>query len=301
MNSFPTFLVNKLITEYGENTYNQIINGYTKKRKVSIRVNTLKNSINKIKKGLDLNNIEYKESCFWENGLIIENVNEEAIRNLGFYENGEIYLQSLSSMLPPLILDPKENDDILDMTAAPGSKTTEMAIISNNKSHITACEINRVRFERLKYNLEKQGAKCVFAMQKDARQIDDFFAFDKILLDAPCTGTGTISINDKNLNKIYTKELLAKSTKSQKALISKAIKVLKKGGELIYSTCSVLKEENEDIIDELLKSNNNLELVKICLKNLEKLPQLPTSLEGTICIMPTEEYEGFFVAKLRKK
>ena len=104
-------------------------------------------------------------------------------------------MQSLSSMLPPVILEPKEGKDILDMAAAPGGKTTQMAALTNNKAHITACEMNNIRIEKLKYNLEKQGASCVYVMNKDSRQIDDFFSFDQILLDSPCSGSGTIDLN----------------------------------------------------------------------------------------------------------
>ena len=103
---------------------------------------------------------------------------------LDIYKDGKIYLQSLSSMLPPIILEPQEGKDILDMAAAPGGKTTQMAALSNNKAHITACEMNNIRIEKLKYNVEKQGATCVYVMQKDSRQIDDFFSFDQILLDS---------------------------------------------------------------------------------------------------------------------
>lgn len=299
MEKVPFFLERKLINQYGEVICESIIKGYNKKRKVSLRVNSLKSNAKNVQNQLTLNNIEFKKSDFWENAFIIENVNEDIIRSLDIYKNGEIYLQNLSSMLPPIFLDPKENEDIFDMTAAPGSKTTEMAMISNNKAHITACEMNKIRFDRLMYNLEKQGAKCVYAMQKDARQIDDFFSFDKILLDAPCSGSGTINTNDINLNKYFTEKLIEKSIKTQKALINKAIKVLKEGGELVYSTCSVLQEENENIIKDLL-NQKNIELINIDFEKY-KLPILPTKIKGTICVMPTDEYEGFFVAKIRKK
>ena len=300
MESVPNFLKEKLIKQYGEKIYKEIVQGYSQKRKVTLRVNTLKSSIEKVEANLILNNIEFKKSSFWENAVIIEKENEAKIRSLQIYDNGEIYLQSLSSMIPPIILNPKENEDILDMTSAPGGKTTEIAMLSNNKAHITAYEMNKIRFDRLKYNIEKQGAKCVFAIQKDARQIDDFFAFDKILLDAPCSGSGTINIMDNNLDKYFTKKLIEKSIKNQKALISKAIKILKKDGELIYSTCSILQEENEDIISEILNQNKNkIELVGIELEE-KSMPTLPTKIKGTLCVMPTNEFEGFFVAKLKK-
>ena len=299
MEKIPEFLLEKLNKYYGEEYVDKIIDGFTKKRKVTLRVNTIKTNKADVEQELIRNNIEFKNSSFWDDAIIILNKQEEDIKKLEIYETGKIYMQSLSSMIPPLVLGPKENEDILDMTAAPGGKTTEIAALSNNKAHITACEMNKIRFDRLKYNLEKQGAKCVYAMQKDSRQIDDFFSFDKILLDSPCSGSGTIYINDSNLEKCFTKILIEKSIKAQKTLIKKAIKILKKGGELVYSTCSILKEENEEIIREVLKEGK-LELVKIEFEKIENIPLLPVTLEKTLCVMPTEEYEGFFVAKLKK-
>ena len=91
-----------------------------------------------------------------------------------------------------------------------GGKTTQIAAITNNNANITACEMNKIRLEKLKYNIQKQGVSSVFVMQKDARKIDDFFSFDNILLDAPCSGSGTINISDENLNKYFTIELIKK-------------------------------------------------------------------------------------------
>ena len=123
--------------------------------------------------------------------FLLEGADERAVQALPLYERGEIYLQSLSSMLPPLALAPQEGADILDMAAAPGGKTAQMAAMTGNRANITACEINQIRAEKLKYNLEKQGATRVNIMVRDARKLEDFFRFDQILLDAPCSGRST--------------------------------------------------------------------------------------------------------------
>ena len=181
-----------------------------------------------------------------------------------------------------------------------GGKTTELAAISNNETHITACEMNHIRLERLKYNIEKQGATCVYTIIKDARDIDDFFSFDKILLDAPCSGSGTLNINNNNIEKIFNKKLIEKSILSQSVLLKKAIKILKPGKEMVYSTCSILACENEDIIKKVVESEN-AEIIPIEFEGINSLPLLPTKIKETICICPNELYEGFFVAKIRKK
>ena len=186
------------------------------------------------------------------------------------------------------------------MCAAPGGKTTELASLTNNNANITACELNKIRIEKLKYNIEKQGATSVYIMQEDGRKINDFFSFDNILLDAPCSGSGTLNVENVNLEKTFTEKLLEKSQKAQLELLSKAVKILKQGQEMVYSTCSILSKENEEIVSKILK-NNKVEIVPIEFKGKEELPLLPTKIAGTLCVMPTKLYEGFFIAKIRKK
>lgn len=295
----PDFLINMLEEQYGKEVSKQIINGYNQQRPVTLRVNTLKSDKKEILEEIKKVGINYEDVSWNDNAFIIKNVRENAIKELKIYEEGKIYLQSLSSMLPPIILKPQEGADILDMAAAPGGKTTQIAALSNNKAHITACEMNNIRAERLKYNLQKQGATCVYVMVTDARRIDDYFSFDQILLDAPCSGSGTININNLKLKETFTQKLIEKSTALQLALLKKAIKLLKPGMEMIYSTCSILSCENEDILNKALK-NTNAQIVPIEFHGMQELPLLPTKIDGTLCVCPNELYEGFFITKIRK-
>ncbi len=295
----PKFLIEMLNQQYGEEITSKIVEGYSQKRMVTFRVNTLKTGIGKVEEVLKNNNIEFEKVSWSDVAYIVKNVREDTLKELEIYKNGEIYLQSLSSMLPPIVLEPKENTDILDMCAAPGGKTTELASLTNNNANITACELNKIRIEKLKYNIEKQGATSVYIMQEDSRRINDFFSFDNILLDAPCSGSGTLNVEDVNLEKIFTKKLIEKSQKAQLELLNKAVKILKQGQEMVYSTCSILNVENEEIVNKILK-NNKVEIVPIEFEGKEKLPLLPTKIDGTLCVMPTELYEGFFIAKIKK-
>lgn len=299
MNNIPNFLEDLLLDQYGKDITERIINGYSQKRPLSLRINTLKTDIVYIKNLLNDLHINYTEIPWYSSALILKDVSEEQIKKLEIYKNGYVYLQSLSSMIPPIILDPKENENILDMTAAPGGKTTEMLALSNNKSFITACEKNKIRAERLKYNIDKQGANRVNVMVKDARNLDDFFSFDKILLDAPCSGSGTINSFDLNLEKSFSKDLINRSAKFQNQLLAKAIKLLKPGHEIVYSTCSILAMENENIIQKFLDLKQ-VQIIPINKDLFANVPFLPTSINGTLCIAPSELYEGFFVAKLKK-
>ena len=299
MIEIPNFLKEKLLSYYNEEEVNKIIQGYEEKKYVTLRINVVKSNKLEVTKILKEENVEYDEVSWYEDAIIIKNVSEDKIRTLSIYEDGKIYLQSLSSMMPPLVLNPGR-ESILDMAAAPGGKTTQIYNLSNGEALITACEKNKIRGDRLKYNLTKQGATRVNVLNKDARELDDFLSFDKILLDAPCSGSGTINLNNENTIKYFNNDLVARSTKVQKELLSKAIDLLKKDHEMVYSTCSILREENEEILENFIKTNK-IELVPINKELFDGITLLPTTIEGTICVMPSKLYEGFFIAKIRKK
>lgn len=294
----PAFFTEMLKQQYGEEITDNILDGYRSKRAVTCRVNTLKSNVNKVISTLEDENIEYETVSWNKEALIIKNANEKKLSCLDIYLNGEIYLQSLSSMLPPMILDPQARENILDMAAAPGSKTTQIAAISNNEAYITACEMNAIRAERLKYNIEKQGVSSAYVIVKDARKLDDMLSFDKILLDAPCSGSGTINENNKKFEKVFSMNLINKSSDTQIALLKKAVRLLKPGGELIYSTCSILECENENVLEKALRGTNT-EIIPIHLEGADQIPLLPVKIPGTVCVCPNELFEGFFIAKIR--
>lgn len=295
----PDFLINELKKEYGDELASKIISGYSKKRPTTFRVNTIKATEQEIGQELEKNKVTFKKYEYIPNAYIIEDEQFD-IEQTDIYKDGKIYLQSISSMLPPIILEPLADNDILDMAAAPGGKTTQIAALTNNQANITACEMNNIRVQRLKYNIEKQGASSVYIMQTDSRKINNMFSFDQILLDAPCSGSGTLNSEDKKLEKYFTKNLVQKSIKTQTELLDKALKILKSGHEMVYSTCSVLKCENEEVVKNILKKHN-AEIVPIDINKISRLPLLPTTIEGTVCLYPNELFEGFFIAKIKKK
>lgn len=292
------FIKNRLLKDYEESVVENILTGY-KNKYTTLRVNTLKSNLEEVKEILFKNNIDYKSVSWYKDALIIENAKEKDIRALSIYEEGKIYLQNLSSMLPPLVVSPKEKESILDMAAAPGGKTTELSALSSNNALITAIEKDKIRSDRLKYNLNKQGASRVTVLVEDASKLDDFFRFDKILLDAPCSGSGTIDLENISSYKNFSEDLIKKSIERQKKLLLKASKIIKSGGEIIYSTCSILKDENENIVN-LLLNNNDFEIVPLDENLFINIPKLPVTIKGTICVCPNELYEGFYLAKIKK-
>ena len=134
---------------------------------------------------------------------------------------------------------------------------------------------------------------------QDARRLDPFFMFDKILLDAPCSGSGTIDLNDEKNVQGFTEELVNRSVKVQRELIDKALKHIKVGREMVYSTCSILYEENEKYLEELLKKKI-IEIIPIDMTKYDEVPVLPVTVKGTLCVCPNDLYEGFFIAKFKR-
>lgn len=297
--NIPDFLKEMLNEQYGEAKTAEITAGFTKNRKSSFRLNPLKINKEVVIAILNDLNIEYETVAWYENAFVISCENEQKLRDTNLYEDGKIYFQSLSSMIPVLVLDAQEDENILDMAAAPGGKTTQMFAEAEGKVLITACEKNKIRAERLKYNLEKQGASRVNVMMQDARKIDDFFSFDKVLLDAPCSGSGTLFLDDEKQMNGFTKELINRSVVTQKEMLQKALKVLKTGHEMVYSTCSILRGENEKQLEKLVEQGK-IEIIPIDISKYEKMNTLDTILQGTLCVCPDEYYEGFYVAKFKK-
>lgn len=276
-----------LINKYYPNI--DILSGLVKK-KTTFRVNNLKSNKEEIESILNSNNIKYSKVDFYDDAFILET--DIDLRELDIYKEGKIYVQSLSSMLPPLYFDYKQNDSIIDMAAAPGGKTSEIASITNDTVLITAVEKNKLRGEKLIYNLDKQGLKHYSIIFEDATKLNEFMKFNKVLLDAPCSGSGTIL--KEQLNSI-TEDLVNRSSNIQKELLDKAINLVNVGDEIIYSTCSIFKVENEEVINKYIQEGR-LEVIPIN----TSIETLPSTIEGVLTIKPTELYEGFFISKLKK-
>ena len=297
----PAYLAQLLAAQYGEEIAERIANGYEAKRAVTLRANPLKSDVQTVREKLRAQGVETDMVSWYSDAMIVRgDAREDTLEKLELYEKGEIYLQSLSSMIPPLLLGAQAGENVLDMAAAPGGKTTQIAALTGNKAMVTACEMNKIRADRLKYNVQRQGASRVTVMNVDSRNLDDLFSFDRILLDAPCSGSGTVQLYDKRSKGQFSKEFLARTTKLQEGLLNKALRLLRPGCEMIYSTCSVLAQENEEIVRKALRKAN-AEVVPLDLSAFDSVPQLPVSIPGTLCVCPDALHEGFFVAKIRRK
>ena len=295
----PAYLAQLLRAQYGEETAERIAQGYAAQRVVTLRANPLKTDAQTVRERLAAQDIETSPVPWYADAMIVRGAREDALTGLDLYERGEIYLQSLSSMIPPLLLGARPGENVLDMAAAPGGKTTQIAALTGNQAMVTACEMNKIRAERLRYNVQRQGATRVTVMNIDSRNLDDLFSFDRILLDAPCSGSGTVQLGSPRSKGQFSREFLSRTTKQQEALLHKALRLLRPGCEMIYSTCSVLAQENEEIVSRVLRKTGAL-IVPLELAAFDSVPRLPVSIPGTLCVAPDELHEGFFVAKIRR-
>lgn len=310
MNISHDFLVEKLKeSKYNDKDIELILNGLNERKITTFRVNELKDNLENIKNDFKNLDLTFTEDPNFKNALILNDYYQKDgfdrgtgldITTFSIYKEGHIYLQSLSSMLPVLVLNPHEKENVLDMCAAPGSKTTMIQSLCKNKVNLTAVELHKNRFEKLKYNCEKQGTNALL-MNINALDLNDMFKFDKILLDAPCSGSGTLDISNNKYQKIFTDKLIKKCVSTQKKLIKKASKLLNTGGVLIYSTCSLLKSENEDIVDYALENGFDLDFCKIKVNKNTFSTGSSVNENVYIKIFPDKIWEGFFVAKLHKK
>jgi len=298
--------------------YKPFLEWSLKPLKKAIRVNTLKVSIEELKekleeKGMNLVKIPWIKEGFWVEWKDKSNKNELKERfdlgntiehYLGFY-----YVQEAASMIPPLVLEPKPGELILDMAAAPGSKTTQIAQYMKNEGTIIANDKNYNRTKILAMNIQRMGVTNAIITAKDARNFKYLnLKFDKILLDAPCSATGAIRKSYDALTK-FKKKNVKHLSNLQRQLIATAFEILKENGVLVYSTCSVDVEENERVIDWLLNKFENAKLEKIELEGLKKEEvilnwkerEFSKELKKTLRIMPyTNDTEGFYIAKIRK-
>ena len=300
----PNIFVEKLYENYTPLTVDKILAGMTGERNTTLRVNNIKSDIQKVMNELKENGIKFDRVQWYKDALIIKNAKEKQIQALKMYDEGKIYLQSLSSMVPPLVLNPKPNEKVLDLTAAPGSKTTQMAAMMENKGYILANELDSLRCERLKYNVEKQGVTIIEVNNGRGEAIGKKYEnyFDKVLLDAPCSGEGRFLANDAKTYRSWSERTVKELAKLQKKLLKSAYQALKPEGELVYSTCTLNREENEEILEWALSELEglNLENINLEIKNAVKGISDNKEVEKAIKILPSKDTEGSFVARLKK-
>jgi len=274
----------------------------------SIRVNTLKVEVTGLKKRLEsdwgLDQIPWCKQGFWiehaEGRRDVGNTIEHAL--------GYFYVQESASMIPPVVLDPKPGEVVLDMCSAPGSKATQIGQYMQNGGILVCNDVTTKRIAPLSINLQRCGVmNSVVTIHPGTRFKSSAIKFDRVLVDAPCSGTGTIRKSLKTLQ-IWNPKMVKRLSGTQKKLISAGFECLKPGGTMVYSTCTLEPEENEGVVDYLLSNYDDAEIKPIKLKIRRSAPVLDyrgnsynPEIEKCLRIWPQDnDTEGFFVARIRK-
>src|SRR3989344_5159259 len=293
----------------------------------SLRVNTLKSSLEEVKKWGEKQGWKLNPVPWCREGFFVERTDEKALGKDLLHQLGAIYLQEAASMLPVELLDPKPGEEILDLCAAPGSKTTQIAAKMQNTGVIVANDVQEKRLWTLHAALQRSGALNTILTSKNGEWFGGNMTerFDRVLCDAPCSAQG-IARKDPGALKLCTDKNITKLKSMQLKLLESAIHAAKVGGRIVYSTCTLTPEENEEVVMEtVMKFGGTIEVVDIGqLGHLGQLglekwdatraiedsqtvqkalqPYSPTALQPYLRLWPqTYDTEGFFCAVLVKK
>lgn len=278
--------------------------------KISIRINTIKADKFDVLKRLENYGFVLKQVPFYDDAFEVEKHPGE-IGNRIEHFMGYYYVQSLSSLIPPTLLYPRPGDWVLDIAAAPGSKTTQMAQMMGNKGVIVANDVDVTRIKALSNNIDRMGVLNVIITLEQGHNFGKWYpnTFDKVLVDAPCSALGTLGKNPEVI-KWWGRSKIGKLMAAQKSLILSGFDALKPGGLMVYSTCTVTPEENEYMVDYLLKSRENAEVLDFALAGVKMMSgithcdRFQFSKDVSKCkrIEPylNPGFEGFFIALIRK-
>jgi NOL1/NOP2/sun family putative RNA methylase len=241
-------------------------------------------------------------------GFWIKNIKtgRRDIGNLPEHSLGYFYIQEAVSMIPPIVLGAKPGEIVLDMCASPGSKASQIAAMMKNKGVFVANDYKTLRMKPLSLNLQRCGITNNIITLMEGRWFKDI-KFDRILVDAPCSGTGTIRKSLKTL-RMWNPNMIRRLAGTQKQLICQAFSCLKKGGTMVYSTCSLEPEEDEAVIDYFLSKcgDAKLEEIEIDIKRGEPVMEFDGNtynpeVKKCLRIWPQDnDTEGFFVVKIKK-
>ncbi len=300
-------------------------------RPTTFRINTLKSSSTEVLPILSENGFKVQKIAWYPGAFVLLNKSKRELTDLPLYSEGKLYIQSLASMVPPVVLDPKPGERVLDLTAAPGSKTSQITAMMGKKGELVANDKNKVRFFKLKHNMEllgvaddpilsqgegnaigsKEGWKFVLRMEHGAqlsREYENYF--DKILLDAPCSAEARFDTTDPKSFGYWSERKIKEMAYTQRILLRAAWHMLKPGGVLVYSTCTFAPEENEVQLQKFFERIPDAELLPIVLPELHTAP-IASSFKNMVIsesirknvfrILPNSQIEGFFVAKITKK
>lgn len=300
----------------------RVFEAYQTKRPTTFRANTLKISSDDLAKELDLLDIKYERLSWYSDAFVLLHDDSRVLTESAIYNEGKLYVQSLSSMVPPLLLAPQPGELILDLCAAPGSKTTQIAAMMKNEGLVIANDLSTVRIYKLAHNLKQQGVTNVKTRRSKGeemwKEVQRRQPFDRVLADVPCSLEGRFSVLDPKTYDGWSEKKVSDLAQRMGYLLRSAVQSVKPGGIVVYSTCTTSPEENEGVVDWVMKKGD----IKLTLLNSyqslqgliqdQRVMTMPgltewrgevydATLQSTCRILPSILMEGFFVAVLERQ
>ncbi|WP_294156434.1 16S rRNA (cytosine(967)-C(5))-methyltransferase RsmB [uncultured Clostridium sp.] len=294
--SFEPWMIRLLIKQYGESSAKKIMSGLNTVPKVSIRVNELNSDYDEVYEKLEGMEYEISEGAICPEAISIKG--GKSIENNPLFKEGKITVQDESAMLVAPLLDLEEGMTVADLCSAPGGKTTHIAEILGNTGKVLAFDLHESKLGLIKDNCERLGITNVITEAGDATKLnaDLVASCDRVLIDVPCSGLGIIRKKPEikwNKKRNDLREIIP----IQREIMNNAWQYVKQGGVMIYSTCTLNKEENEENIEWFVNNHKDCEIKRIF---VGKQDNLVYSREGMLTVMPNENMDGFFITKLEK-
>lgn len=311
LQEFPQEFVAKLQSLVPNDVSERIMTAFSSQRPTTFRVNRIKSNPEALRQALELQGYILDTVSWYPDAFILQNKSLRELTETAEYTKGELYVQSLSSMIPPLVLSPCAGEKVLDIAAAPGSKTTQIAAMMGNVGELVSNDSSRVRGYRLAANLKMQGATMTAVTQYDARSVWQHAPeyYDKTLVDVPCSMEGRFNTTDPRTYKDWSTKKVKELSRLQRWILRSAISATKPGGTIVYSTCTLSPEENEDVVDWVLqKEKGKVALENVYIGGLSTDPALHSyggktyddNIGKSVRIYPSSLMEGFYIAKLKK-
>lgn len=296
--SIPEWLVRCLLHQYGQEQVEKLVHQINEPSRISLRVNTARTTVQEAIQTLANEQIDVQQSKVAQDGLVVQSGN---VLTSAAFANGTVTIQDESAMLAVEALQLRGDERVLDACAAPGGKTGQIAAaLDPATGQVDALDIHQHKVRLIRKNMERLGvADRVVARQLDARQVDDYFtdeSFDKILVDAPCSGIGLIR-RKPEIRYDKTSSTSSRLHEIQGAILNAVAPKVKKGGIIVYSTCTILQEENENTVQTFLAHHPNFQLLKTQTARAIKANRQ----QKTLTILPSDYgSDGFFIGTLQR-
>jgi 16S rRNA C967 or C1407 C5-methylase (RsmB/RsmF family) len=283
--------------------FSLLMEGVRRERVESFRINSLKGSRLEVIEDLRRSGVQFHEFGAIPLSFQLKSPAKKLMET-DSYKKGAIYLQGLSGMLAPFLLNPARDERLLDLAASPGSKVTMVSALMENSGKIDALEPDFIRMERLKHNCQLLGVTNIdFHSTKAQSFVDpEGTGYDGILADVPCSGEGRFNLFDTPSYRFWKKEDPQKFSNLQKKIVLKAATMLRPGGRMVYSTCTLNPQENEEVVAELLAANPDFtcQAIEMPKTPIDEFVPVKKGKIQALRIVPSQRFEGFFYCVIKK-